>query len=123
MSITPAELKDYSTFKKVKNRSSEQLEYDILEAESYINDMLEKPIDEHVPLPKRIRLALLKISQFFALVNSDEAMTKGYKSEKISDYSYTLADGSEMNIPSVQSLLGQYLKRSEKGFHFKVRSL
>lgn len=113
MSITPAELKAYSVFEDVINRDDTLLKMDILEAETYIQKKIELPLSEYVLLPSKLRLALLKVAQFFALTNSDESITKGYKSEKIGDYSYTLADGSTMSIPDVSDLLGDYIKKEE----------
>ncbi len=113
MSITPAELKAYSVFEDVINRADKLLEMDILEAETYIQKKIEFPLSEYDPLPSKLRLALLKVAQFFALTNSDESITKGYKSEKIGDYSYTLADGSTMSIPDVSDLLDDYIEKEE----------
>lgn len=114
MSITPSELKSYSVFEDVHDRADKLLEMDILEAETYIQKKIELPLSEYVPLPSKLRLALLKVAQFFALINSDESITKGYKSEKIGDYSYTLSDGSTMSIPDVSDLLDEYVKKEEK---------
>lgn len=111
MSITPENLKAYSTFEKVKERPDKLLKMDILEAETYVQKRIEKPLNEYDPLPEKLRLALLKVAQFFALVNSDEAIVKGYKSEKISDYSYTLPDGTAMSIPDVSDLLDDYINK------------
>lgn len=113
MSITPEELKTYSVFEDVIDRADELLEMDILEAETYIQTKIELPLIEYAPLPSKLRLALLKVAQFFALTNSDESITKGYKSEKIGDYSYTLADGSTMSIPDVSDLLDDYIEKEE----------
>lgn len=113
MSITPAELKAYSVFEDVIDRADDLLIMDILEAETYIQKQIELPLSEYVPLPNKLRLALLKVAQFFALINSDESITKGYKSEKIGDYSYTLSDGSTMSIPDVLDLLDDYVKKEE----------
>lgn len=113
MSITPAELKAYSVFEGVNDRSDNLLQMDILEAETYIESELGKSLGEFTPLPEKLRLALLKVAQYFALVNSDESMAKGYKSEKIGDYSYTLSDGSTMSMPDVSALLKDYTDKAE----------
>lgn len=126
MSITPADLKDYSTFEKVLNRPDDQLKMDILEAEAYIQKKIAKPLNEYVPLPDKLKLALLKVGQFFALVNGDESIVKGYKSEKIGDYSYTLGDGSALNMPDVTDLLADYAPEDEgqtNGFFLRMRPI
>jgi len=126
LSITPADLKDYSTFEAVQNRPEPQLEMDILEAETYIDGKLENLVSKHAPLPPKLRLALLKVAQFFALANSDESMVKGYKSEKIGDYSYTLADGTSLTMPDVSGLLADFMPEDEEktdGFFLRMRSI
>lgn len=109
MSITPEELKQYSVFEDVLERPDPLLKMDILEAETYINKKISKPLKELVPLPETLKLALLKVAQYFALVNSDESINKGYKSEKIGDYSYTLSDGSSVSVPDVSDLIADFI--------------
>ncbi|MEN1969018.1 DUF3199 family protein [Lentibacillus sp. N15] len=126
MSITPKDLKSYSVFEDVLERKDDLLEMDILEAETYIDSKLKKPIEKHDPLPEKLKLALLKVAQFFALINSDESMAKGYKSEKIGDYSYTLQDGSKMTMPDISGLISGYIENDEQktdGVFLRVRSL
>lgn len=117
MPITPDELKEYSVFESVTERKNELLEMDIIEAESYIESefTLIKSLDKYVPLPKKLKLALLKVAQFYALVNSDESMVKGYKSEKMGDYSYTLKDGSSFAFPDIQALMSEFIEGEPPG--------
>lgn len=126
MSITPSDLKSYSVFEDVIEREDDLLKMDILEAETYIESKIEKPIKEHDPLPEKLKLALLKVSQFFALINSDESMAKGYKSEKIGDYSYTLQDGSKMTMPDISDLISDFIDKegpSDGNVFLRIRSL
>jgi len=110
MLITPSDLKAYSVFDVVKERPDELLEQDILEAEVEIESIVGHDFSEYDTLPEKAKLALLKMSQFFALINSDESITKGIKSEKIGDYSYTLSDGQSIKKPDVYNLLKEYIK-------------
>lgn len=127
MPITPSDLKAYSVFEDVLDREDQHLESDVLEATIYIENRLEKPLKEHDPLPDKLKLALLKVAQFFALVNSDESMAKGYKSEKIGDYSYTLQDGSRMTMPDISDLISDFIKKEETSsggnVYLRIRSL
>ncbi|SFM29074.1 Protein of unknown function [Gracilibacillus orientalis] len=125
MSVTPEGLKGYTTFESVKKRPDSQLEKDIFEAKVYINNIVEKPLDEHEELPDELEIAWLKVAQFYALINSDESMAKGYKSEKIGDYSYTLSDGSSLTMPDISSLLAEFIPDDggNKGFFMRMRSL
>ncbi|WP_368653762.1 DUF3199 family protein [Ornithinibacillus sp. 4-3] len=124
MAITPKDLKDYTTFKSVKKRPDAQLEMDILEAKSYINSKIEIPLDDYDELPTELKLAWLKVAQFYALINGDESMAKGYKSERMGDYSYTLSDGSSMTMPDISSLIDKFLPDEERsGFFMRIRAL
>lgn len=126
MSITPQELKDYSEFSTVKERDDKKLEFDILEAETYVDSKIEKPLIEYEELPIELKLALLKVAQFYALVNSDESIVKGYKSERIGDYSYTLTDGTSLSMPDVSNLLDDFMPDDEKktgGLFLRMRAL
>ena len=74
-----------------------------MEIESIVGHDFSEP--QYNPLPEKAQACILKMAQFFALINSDESIVKGYKSEKIGDYSYTLADGNSIRKPDVLSLL------------------
>lgn len=126
MLITPADLKAYSVFDSVKDRPDVLLTQDIIEAVAEIS--LEVGHDfsgeEYDPLPERVRLAVLKMAQFYALINSDESITKGYTSEKIGDYSYTLGNGSTIQKPDVYSLIKDYVVPADsdlEGTEVKMR--
>lgn len=128
MLITPSDLKSYSDFGAVKERSDEKLEKDILEAEVEIESIVGHDFSDYDPLPEKAKLAILKMAQFYALINSDESIVKGYKSEKIGDYSYTLADGNSIRKPDVNNLLKNYIKdespaSGEGTVQFRMRSL
>ncbi|WP_440705911.1 protein YqbG [Heyndrickxia oleronia] len=130
MLITPSDLKSYTDFEAIKERADDKLEKDILEAEVEIESIVGHDFSEpqYNPLPEKAKLALLKMAQFFALINSDESIVKGYKSEKIGDYSYSLADGNSIRKPDVLSLLKGYIKdvpppSNEETIQMRLRSL
>ncbi|EDP7604052.1 protein YqbG [Listeria seeligeri] len=127
--ITPEELIIYSDFNSVKNRNPEKLKMDILEAEMDLQAALSKSLAdiknsnaEESGFPETLKLALLRLSQFRALYNTSEAMQKGYSSEKISDYSYSLANGESINYPDISNLIADYLdKKSTDKRKFRFR--
>lgn len=126
MLITPADLKAYSVFDSVKDRADELLAQDIIEAVAEIS--LEVGHDfsgeEYDPLPEKVRLAVIKMAQFYALINSDESITKGYTTEKIGDYSYTLGNGSTIQKPDVYALIKGYVLPADstlEGTEVKMR--
>jgi len=112
MLITPDEVIAYSVFDTVKARPEDLLQHDILEAETEIQSIVGHNFsdEKYQPLPEKVKLALLKMAQYFALINSDESIVKGYKSEKIGDYSYTLGDGQTIQKPEVENLLKDFVE-------------
>ncbi|MEC2038246.1 DUF3199 family protein [Bacillus altitudinis] len=112
MLITPEDVRAYSVFESVKNRSDELLISDIIEAEAEVFKIVGHDFtsEKYQPLPEKAKIALIKMAQFFALINGDESIIKGYKSEKIGDYSYTLADGNAVSKPDVYNLLIDFIE-------------
>lgn len=112
MLISPEDVRAYTVFESVKNRSAELLESDIIEAEAEVFKIVGHDFthEKYQPLPEKAKIALIKMAQFFALINGDESIIKGYKSEKIGDYSYTLADGNAVTKPDVYNLLIDFIE-------------
>ncbi|WP_046180384.1 protein YqbG [Domibacillus tundrae] len=115
MLIDPTDLTSYTEFDVVKERPTELLDQDILEAETEVEQIVGHDFtgEEYVPLPPKARLALLKLAQYYALTNSDESLAKGIKSEKIGDYSYTVSETSANSKPDVSGLLKSFIKKEE----------
>ncbi|BBP90942.1 hypothetical protein BsIDN1_45600 [Bacillus safensis] len=115
MLISPEDVRAYTVFESVKNRSDELLESDIIEAEAEVFRIVGHKFtsEKNQPLPEKAKIALIKMAQFFALINGDESIIKGYKSEKIGDYSYTLADGNAVSKPDVYNLLIDFIESRE----------
>lgn len=115
--ITPEELIEYTVFDDVKNRGTELLAQDIIEAEGEVLRIVGhnfEDTEKYPTLPPPVKLAYLKIAQFYALINSDQNITKGIKSENISagGYSYTLGNGSTITAPQVDHLLTAYIEQN-----------
>lgn len=116
--ITPAEVKAYTSFDEVKERSDAQLEVDIMQAEADVFAYVghEFPLGEYPALPVRVRSALLLLSEHYALVRSDDSLVKGIKSEKLKDYSYTIGDNAVLaGKPEIANLLRSYVKGGSGG--------
>jgi len=112
MLISPEDVRAYTVFESVKNRSDELMESDIIEAEAEVFKIAGHDFtsEKYQPFPEKAKIALIKMAQFFALINGDESIIKGYKSEKIGDYSYTLADGNAVSKPDVYNLLIDFIE-------------
>ncbi|WP_214788639.1 DUF3199 family protein [Exiguobacterium sp. s21] len=116
--ITPAQVKAYSTFDEVKERADTQLEVDIMQAEADVFAFVghEFPLGEYPSLPAPVRSALLLLSEHYALVRGDESLVKGFKSEKLKDYSYTKGDNATLaGKPEIANLLRAYVKGGSGG--------
>lgn len=124
MLITPDDIIQYSVIEAVKNRPQELLWQDILEAEAEAEQITGHRFtdEKYDPLLEKARLALLQLAQYFALKNGDESLLKGYKSEKLGDYSYTLSRSGGLAKPDVYKLLEEFILDYES-VRFKVRPL
>jgi hypothetical protein len=121
--ITAQEVKDYSVFQKVKDREDPHLQNDIIEALADIEMIVGHSFTDYETTPERAKLAALKLSQFYALVNSDESMIKGIKAESLGDYSYTLSDGTTIQKPEVAHLLVDYVVKRKGRTSFRMRGI
>lgn len=121
--ITPQDVMEYTVFEDVKSRAVSLLDQDILEAQVEITEITGHGFSdpEYNPLPPKAKLAFLKMTQFFALINGDESIVKGYTSEKMGDYSYQLGNGSTIRKPDVFSLLKEYITKTEPLGTTKIR--
>lgn len=107
--ITNAELIAFTPIDAIKSRSTTLLDYDILEAEAEIKQICGHDFSDTVKypsLPVEVKLATLKLSQYYSIVNSDESVIKAIKSQNIGDFSFS-SDGLEK--PSVLHLLRPYI--------------
>ncbi|ADP31746.1 DUF3199 family protein [Bacillus atrophaeus] len=127
MLIEPTDVASYSVFEQVHNRPEHLLTQDIIEAEAEAARITGHHFTDavYVPLPDKARLALLKLAQYFALVNSDETSVSSYQSEKMGDYSYTISTNGGIQKPDVYNLLQEYIAAgySPASSKLKVRTL
>ncbi|OLN21855.1 hypothetical protein BTO30_12615 [Domibacillus antri] len=123
--ITPAELKAYTVFPKVKNRTDALLEQDILEAVAEIHEIAghDFTAPAYSPVPEKVKLATKKLAQYYALLNMDESLMKGLKSEKIGDYSYTAAEVSGSAKPDIRSLLKPFVQVKQGTVRMRMRAI
>lgn len=125
--ISPEQVVNYTEFDAVKTRAPNKLQSDILQAEIELFNKAGHNFSEskYIPLPAEVELALIKLTEYYALVNSDESMAKGYISERLSDYSYTLSDGNSICKPSIDLLIANYIVKAvpKRPVSFRMRAL
>ncbi|XWU17245.1 protein YqbG [Bacillus subtilis] len=127
MLIEPTDVASYSVYDRVKNRPEELLAQDIIEAEAEAALITGHRFEDSLydPLPGKVKLALVKLAQYFALINSDESASSSYQSEKMGDYSYTVSGEGGIQRPEVYHLLEEFIKPGyvPESSRLKVRSL
>lgn len=125
--ITPEQVIDYTEFEAVKARAPNKLQSDILQAETELFSKAGHKFDtpDYVPLPATVQLALIKLAEYYALINSDESIAKGYASERLGDYSYTLSDGRTVSKPAIDLLIAEYSRKvaPKRPVSFRMRAL
>lgn len=123
--ISANDVINYTAFDSVKNRATYQLDFDIVQASQDIFKYCGHKFEDtakYFPLPTEVKLAFIKLAEYYALINSDEGITKGIKSEKIGDYQYQVGDGKIQTV-SLDSLLSEHVQSTgQSGFKFKMRS-
>lgn len=135
--ITPQQLIDYTIFDDVKERDPRLLQMDIVEAQNDIFELTSVDFEDkekYPSIPGVVEIACLKLSQYYALVNQDEASVEQMQSEKLGNYSYQrqsekTASGSYQSTgfikPNVRSLLSKWIKDKHKNgtAQFRLRSI
>ncbi|MDP5273544.1 protein YqbG [Chengkuizengella axinellae] len=96
----------------MKNRTDLQIEFDLIQAETEIYRYVGHQFTEFEnDLPDKIKLAFIKITEYYALINSDEGVIKGYQSESIGDYSYTIGmNPNQFSVTEFLKLLDEYVQ-------------
>lgn len=123
--IEPADLIGYTAFDVVKQRATEALKFDIIQAKQDIFAFTGQTFTDpkYAPtLPDEVKLAFIKVAEYYALVNSDESLVKGIKSEKIGDYSYQVGEGKLQSF-SLDNLLAGHIILGKSGLRFRMRSI
>nr|WGE07311.1 DUF3199 family protein [Bacillus subtilis] len=93
MLIEPTDVASYSVYDRVKNRPGRAAGAGYHRGGSGSGSHHGYRFEDSLydPLPGKVKLALVKLAQYFALVNSDESASSSYQSEKMGDYSYTVS--------------------------------
>lgn len=127
--VTPQEVRDYSGYKEVKDRTDVQLKTDITKAESYVIRYTKRKFDgvdqEGAPekLPEDVKTAVILLAEMYAYNAAIRQVRM--KSETFDDYSYTV-DTSMLDVDSlgINRLLDGYVGTAARGkVLFRMRKL
>jgi len=110
MLITPQDVREYTTSKKIKRRTDEQLQVDIYRAELKLQAVTGRKLDDPIfdPLPANVKIFLILWTEYYSLSADVESTTK--KSETFDDYSYTNYNGVTVKEPESLDLIKDYIK-------------
>jgi hypothetical protein len=104
--VTPQEVRDYTEYESVKNRSDEKLAIDISRAESYVIAYTNNDFANYAEIPTEVKTAVILIAERYAY-NATNISVGMYKSETFDDYSYTLSDNANLGFDDL--FLGELL--------------
>lgn len=109
MLITPQDVRNYTTSSKVKTRTDEQLNSDILRAESELVKTTGRKIEDPIfsPLSEKVKLFLILWSEYYGA--SSDFESSGIISETFDDYSYKKSEATGVPIPDAFYLIEDYI--------------
>lgn len=130
--VKPKEVKDYSEYTQVQNRSTDRLRFDISRAEQYVIAYTNNDFSAYETIPEAVKSAVILLAEYYAYksssaIGSDGKATgkKAMKSETFDDYSYTSADESAgVEALDVKVLLDPYIVvEARQGVTLRMRKL
>lgn len=96
--VTTQEVKEYTEFESVQQRSDERLEKDIFRAQQYVIAYTHNDFRTYREIPEPVKTAVILISEAYARNAYLYTVQGEMKSETFDDYSYTKAGTAESLI-------------------------
>ncbi len=132
--VLPEEVKEYSEYKQVQQRTDARLAVDIRRAEQYVISYTNNRFEDCEQVPEDVKTAVLLLAEAYAYNSSAALDAKGnstggrrMKSETFDDYSYTAADGEDgiaIDDLDVKALLDPYvIVAPRNGVTLRMRKL
>ena len=125
--ISPDDVKEYTDYPEVAERSEGKLKQDILRAEMKIIKITNNRFDddeEYPEIPEQVKLATILVAEAYAK-NLVERATKKIKSETFDDYSYELTETKDIDISGLDldELLADFVIQSRGNMHFRMTAI
>lgn len=125
--ISPDDIKGYTDYPEVAERSDGKLKQDILRAEMKIIKITNNRFDDdekYPEIPEQVKLATILVAEAYAK-NLVERATKKIKSETFDDYSYELAEAKDIDISGLDldELLADFVIQSRGNMHFRLTAI
>ncbi len=125
--ISPDDVKEYTDYPEVAERSEGKLKQDILRAEMKIIKITNNRFDDdekYPKIPEQVKLATILVAEAYAK-NLVERATKKIKSETFDDYSYELTETKDIDISGLDldELLADFVIQSRGNMHFRMTAI
>ena len=125
--ISPDDVKEYTDYPEVAERSEGKLKQDILRAEMKIIKITNNRFDDdekYPEIPEQVKLATILVAEAYAK-NLVEHATKKIKSETFDDYSYELTETKDIDISGLDldELLADFVIQSRGNMHFRMTAI
>ena len=125
--ICPDDVKEYTDYPEVAERSEGKLKQDILRAEMKIIKITNNRFDDdekYPEIPEQVKLATILVAEAYAK-NLVERATKKIKSETFDDYSYELTETKDIDISGLDldELLADFVIQSRGNMHFRMTAI
>lgn len=124
--VTPQEVRDYTDYNAVKNRTDAKLQTDITRAEQYVITYTNNDFsggDAYPTIPAPVKTAVILLAEAYAY--NSYAATATMKSETFDDYSYT-TETKTIDVESldIKPLLDGYIVvQPRSGVTLRMRKL
>ena len=123
--VTPADVKAYSDYEDVQQRSDVKLAVDITRAEQVVISYTHNKFDDEelTEIPANVKTAVILLAERYA--HTAFKVARAYQSETFDDYSYT-ANDSEVSLSElgIGALLDEFVIEKEDGKLFmRLRKL
>lgn len=121
--VTPAEVKAYSEYKQVQERTDERIAVDIARAEQYIKTLTHNDFAEYAEVPAEVKTATILLAEAYGY--NAALKTNALKSETFDDYSYTAETSAiELDALDIAALLDAYVVlQPRNGVTMRMRKL
>lgn len=125
--ISPDDVKEYTDYPEVAERSEGKLKQDILRAEMKIIKITNNRFDDdekYPKIPEQVKRATILVAEAYAK-NLVERATKKIKSETFDDYSYELTETKDIDISGLDldELLADFVIQSRGNMHFRMTAI
>jgi len=121
--VTPAEVKEYTSYDKVSARADAKMVHDITRAERYLIDRFGNDFTDAIKyptVPPDVKLAAILVTEVYSYNAMLKPEELGIKSETFDEYTYTRSGDAALSVEALDlaSLMSQYEIQKPEGKTF-----